>query len=223
MDGRMDGCRIYCARRCCRGAQLRFGANDNRSEKKSEMKLGPKRFTFLGCSRLPPSTLGSTDTHMRFAATLLPHAQSRAAGNPSTPSLFYYLHLFVYLPFHRVSWFSASLVFGRSAFFLRLCHVFSVILLSIFAVRTGAEGRRRRGGERETGKAVYSCQTELVLQLLSGPCDAGDAAEGLWYPAKSAIFRPYLARVRTPVVIRLCVSQKRLSEGKKRDRGRGVR
>lgn len=55
-------------------------------------------------------------------------------------------------------------------------------------------GDRSGGGWKRDGKAVYSCQTALVLQLLSGPCDAGDAAEGLWYPAKSAIFRPYLAR-----------------------------
>lgn len=63
-----------------------------------------------------------------------------------------------------------------------------MILLSIFAVRKGEEGV----GVREA--AVYSCQTADVLQLLSGPCDAGDAAEGLRCPAKSAIFCPYPAR-----------------------------
>lgn len=77
------------------------------------------------------------------------------------------------------------------------------------------------GGVREA--AVYSCQTADVLQLLSGPCDAGDAAVGLRCPAKSAIFCPYPCVVRAPVVSRLCESKERLSEGKKRDRGRGVR
>lgn len=38
--------------------------------------------------------------------------------------------------------------------------------------------------------AVYSRQAAGVLQRLSGPCDAGDAAEGSRCPAKSAIFCP---------------------------------
>ncbi|KAK5857061.1 hypothetical protein PBY51_010328 [Eleginops maclovinus] len=58
--------------------------------------------------------------------------------------------------------------------------------------------RLRRGGE-EGGErreaAVYSLQTANVLQLFSGPRDAaGDAAEGLRCPAKSAIFCPYPPR-----------------------------
>lgn len=61
------------------------------------------------------------------------------------------------------------------------------------------------------------------MQLFSGPCDAGDAAEGSRCPAKFAIFRPVSSTVRAPVVSRLCESKERLSEGKKRDRGRGVR
>lgn len=98
------------------------------------------------------------------------------------------LHLFIYFPFHRVSWFSASFIFRRSALFFHLCHVFSMILLSIFAVRRGVEG------VREAAAAVYSRQTADVLQLFSGPCDAGDAAEDLRCPAKSAIFCPYRPR-----------------------------
>lgn len=47
---------------------------------------------------------------------------------------------------------------------------------------------------REAAAAVYSRQTAGVLQLFSGPCDAGDAAEGLQRPAKSAIFCPYPPR-----------------------------
>lgn len=55
----------------------------------------------------------------------------------------------------------------------------------------------RWGGEMrgwEAAAAVYSRQTADVLQLFSGPCDAGDAAEGLRCPAKSAIFCPYPPR-----------------------------
>ncbi|KAJ0008782.1 hypothetical protein NQD34_016197 [Periophthalmus magnuspinnatus] len=96
-----------------------------------------------------------------------------------------YLHLLVYFPLHRVSWFSAALIFRRSALFFHLCHVFSLILLlSIFAVR---RDRRRRVTE---AAAVYSGQTAGVSQRFSGPCDVGDAAEGSRCPAKSAIFCP---------------------------------
>lgn len=55
----------------------------------------------------------------------------------------------------------------------------------------------RWGGERrgwEAAAAVYSRQTADVLQLFSGPCDAGDAAEGWRCAAKSAIFCPYPPR-----------------------------
>lgn len=51
--------------------------------------------------------------------------------------------------------------------------------------------REERRGEEA---AVYSRQTAGVLQLFSGPCDAGDAAEGSPCPAKSAIFWPCILR-----------------------------
>lgn len=125
----------------------------------------------------------STDMHA-------PHNHSASTRNHMQLGTdpFLYLHLFIYFPFHRVSWFSASFIFRRSALFFHLCHVFSVILLSILAVRKGEEG------VREAAAAVYSRQTADVLQLFSGPCDAGDAAEGLRCPAKSAIFCPYPPR-----------------------------
>lgn len=59
---------------------------------------------------------------------------------PFTPPIFKissYLHLLIYFPFHRMCWLSAPLIFRRSAFFFHLCHVFSAILLSIFAARRG--------------------------------------------------------------------------------------
>lgn len=198
----MDGCRIYCARWCWRGAQLPFSVDESRSEQKLRNESSTKMLHVSAMAishqgRLAPRTHTQTHTHA-------PHDYSASTRvitgnwNPlhPTPPPFFYLHLFVYLPFHWVSWFSASLVFGRSAFFLRLCHVFAVILLSIFAAGTGAEGGGGEAGGRRKrdGKAAYSCQTPLVLQLPCGPCDAGDAAEGLWSPAKSAIFRLYLAR-----------------------------
>lgn len=149
-------------------------------------------------ARIPNHTV-STRNHMQQGTELPPYPY------PTPPSFlsfffFFYLHLFIYFPFHRVSWFSASFIFRRSPFFFHLCHILSVILLSIFAVRKGrgggGGGTGRLGGGRRGVRdaAVYSCQTADVLQLLSGPCDAGDAAEGLRRPAKSAIFCPYPAR-----------------------------
>lgn len=64
-----------------------------------------------------------------------------------------YLHLFVYFPFHRVSWFSASFIFRRSALFFHLCHVLSLILLSIFAVRKGRRGGGGDGGGEVRGRS----------------------------------------------------------------------
>ncbi|MEQ2181644.1 hypothetical protein GOODEAATRI_013753 [Goodea atripinnis] len=135
-----------------------------------------------------------------------------------------YLHLFIYFPFHRVRWLAASFIFRRSALFFHLCHVFSVILLSIFAVRRGGGGGGGRVcvREREAAAAVYSRHTTVVLRIFSGPSDAGDAAEGSRYPAESAIFCAVFSAVRAPVLSRLCESKERLSEGRKRDRGRGV-
>lgn len=146
--------------------------------------------------------------------TVSTHAITRSCAQTphSTPP--FYLHLFVYLPFHRVSWFSASLIFRGSSFFLRLCHVFSVTLLSIFTLRTGEQG----AGER---RAAYSCQTASVLQLLNGSCDAGDAAEGFWCPANSAIFCPYPAwSVRQWWTA--SVSQRRCWVGGKNETGGGA-
>lgn len=117
-----------------------------------------------------------------------------------------YLHLFIYFPFHRVSWFAASFIFRRSALFFHLCHYFSVTLLWIFAV----------GGE---AAAVYSRETAGVLQLLRGPCDARDAAQGLRYTYKSTIlcFVSLSHSVRAPVVSRRCESKERLTEGEKKN------
>lgn len=125
---------------------------------KSKFDLNAPRFCDV-C--LPPRTPGSTRTHTHalhgYSASTRVITGNWKPLHPTPPLFFFYLHLFVYLPFHWVSWFSASLVFGRSAFFLRLCHVFSVILLSIFAAGTGAVG----GGERETGKQFTVARRRL--------------------------------------------------------------
>lgn len=132
-------------------------------------------------------------THTCASPPLCFHTRNhRQTGTPSTPHpFFFYLHLFVYLPFDWVSWFSASLVFRRSAFFLRLCHVFSVILLSIFAAGTGAEG-----GERETGKPFtvarrrLSCSFSAARVTLAMPPRA--CGTRLSQPSSARILRgPY--------------------------------
>lgn len=80
-----------------------------------------------------------------------------------------YLHLFIYFPFHWVRWLAASFIFRRSALFFHLCHVFSMILLSIFAVRKGRRGgggwtracvcERERGRERGGEQQLFTAST----------------------------------------------------------------
>lgn len=108
------------------------------------------------------------------------------------------LHLFPFSP--------GELVFGFS-YFPEVCLLFPSLpcLLHDTSVNICVEVEEEGEEEEEDWgggvwgvcvkeAVVYSCQTSDVLQLLSGPCDAADAAEGLRCPAKSAIFCPYPAR-----------------------------
>lgn len=158
-------------------------------------------------------------THTCASPPLCFHTRNhRQTGTPSTPPpffFFFYLHLFVYLPFDWVSWFSASLVFRRSAFFLRLCHVFSVILLSIFAAGTGAEG-----GERETGKPFtvarrrLSCSFSAARVTLAMPPRA--CGTRLSQPSSARILRGPYASGDPP----LCVKEE-VEWGEKTRQGEG--
>lgn len=80
----------------------------------------------------------------------------------------------------------------------------------------------RESERREAAAVIYSRHTPEVLRLFSDPSDAGDPAEGSRCPAESAIFCAVSSAVRAPVLSRLYESKERLSEGRKRDRGRGV-
>lgn len=137
-------------------------------------------------------------THMLLTTTPRPRVITRswAPIQPPPPSL--YLHLFVYLPFHRVSWFSASFIFRRSALLFHLCHVFSAIVLSIFAARPGErrgarERQRRRRlftvARRRASRSSSAARVTLVMpprargarlsqpcsaRILRGPCASGE-------------------------------------------------
>lgn len=129
-------------------------------------------------------------TCMLLTATLFPRVIT--CNWARTP---FYLHLFIYFPFHRVSWFSASFIFRRSALFFHLCHVFSVILLSIFAVRRGEEGVRERQRQlftvarRRMSCSFSAARVTLVMppracgarlsqpssaRIVHGPCASGE-------------------------------------------------
>lgn len=114
----------------------------------------------------------STRNHMQLGA------------DPLLPSS---LHLFPFSP--------GELVFGFF-YFPEVCPLFPFLpcFLCDTSVNICGEEGEEEGGPREAAAAVYSRQTAGVLQLFSGPCDAGDAAEGLRCPATSAIFCPYPPR-----------------------------
>jgi len=123
----------------------------------------------------------STRTHAPHNHSTRNHMQLGTV--PPLPSS---LHLFPVSP--------GELVCGFS-YFPEVCPLFPSLpcfLCDTSVNICGEEGRG--GGVREAAAAVYSRQTADVLQIFSGPCDAGDAAEGSWRPAKSAIFCPYPPR-----------------------------
>lgn len=147
-------------------------------------------------------------------------AQTRVSL-PSSPHLFPFspgVLVFGFFYFPEVCPLFPSLPFFFFCFLFFLCDTCTNICSEV----GGEKGEGGRRGEA----AVYSRQTAAVSPLFSGPIDAerGNAAVGSRCPAKSAIFCPYPPRVRAPAVVsRLCESKERLSEGRKRDRGRGVR
>lgn len=194
-----DVCRIYCVRRRTRGArlpQMQRGWQWGRNQIWKFDWNSPRLCDAYVSLRTPGYTHKHTHArtpHSHSAFTRAITGSWIPPSTPQTPSLSFFTFISSFI----------SLFTGWAGFLLLLFSggLPSFSVSAMFSLKYFCQylrGPERvgglRGGWKRDGKAVYSCQTAPVLQLLRGPCDAGDAAEGLWYPAKSAIFRPYLAR-----------------------------